>query len=69
MTTHDILDHLGTGFKYLLDALSISVVIGAVVQLLPPIAAGMSILWLGLQMFTWFRRKGWQTDEEKARNS
>lgn len=69
MTTHDLLDHLGTGFKYALDALSISVVIGAVVQLLPPIAAGMSIIWLSIQIFTWFRRKGWQTDAEKERDA
>lgn len=68
MTTHDLLDHFGTGLKYLLDAISISVVIGAVVQLLPPIAAGMSILWLGMQMFAYVRRKAWQTDEEKARD-
>lgn len=66
MTTHDILDHLGAGLKYLLDAVSISVVIGAVVQLLPPIAAGMSIVWLGLQMYAWFRRKAWLTDEERS---
>ena len=65
MTNHDIIDHLGTTAKYLLDALSISVVIGAVVQILPPIAAGMSILWLGMQMFAYFRRKAWQTDKEK----
>ena len=65
MTNHDLFDHLGTGAKYLLDALSISVVIGAVVQILPPIAAGMSILWLGMQMFAYFRRKAWQTDKEK----
>lgn len=68
MTTHDLLDHLGTGAKYFLDALSYTVVFGVVVQLLPPIAAGMSILWLGMQMFAYFRRKAWQTDAEKERD-
>lgn len=69
MTTHDLLDHLGTGFKHLLDVLSISVAVGAIVQILPPLAAAMSIVWLGLQMFAWFRRKGWQTDAEKERDA
>lgn len=67
MTTHDILDHLGTGAKHLLDIASYTVAIGVVVQILPPIAAAMSIVWLGLQMFAWFRRKAWQTDEENER--
>ena len=66
MTTHDLFDHLGSFAKHLLDALSYTVVLGVVVQLLPPIAAGMSIIWLSLQMFEWFRRKAWQTDKERA---
>lgn len=64
MTTHDILDHIGTGTKHLLDLLSVTVALGAVVQLLPPLAAGISIVWLSLQMFAWFRRKAWRTDRE-----
>lgn len=64
MTTHDILDHLGTGTKHFFDLLSYSVALGVVVQILPPLAAGLSIIWLGLQMFAWFRRKAWRTDQE-----
>jgi hypothetical protein len=64
MTTHDILDHLATFAKHLLDVISISVAIGAVVQLLPPLAAGLSAVWLLMQMFAWFRRKAWRTDQE-----
>jgi hypothetical protein len=67
MTTHDLLDNLIIGVRHLLDVLSYTVALGVLVQILPVTAAAMSILWLGIQMFTWFRRKGWQTDEEKAR--
>lgn len=64
MTTHDIFDHLGSGAKHFLDAISYTVAIGVVVQILPPIAAGMSIIWLGMQMFAWLRRRAWRTDQE-----
>jgi hypothetical protein len=67
MTAHDLFDHISTGVRHLLDVLSYTVAFGVLVQILPVTAAAMSILWLGIQMFTWFRRKGWQTDEEKAR--
>lgn len=67
MTTHDLLDHLSTGVRHLLDVLSYTVALGVLVQLIPPIAGTLSIIWLCLQMFAYFRRKAWQTDEEKAR--
>lgn len=69
MTTHDIFDHIVTAIKHLLDIASYTVAIGVLVQILPVTAAAMSILWLGLQMFTWFRRKSWQTDAEKERDA
>ena len=69
MTSNDLLGHIIIGVRHLLDVLSYTVALGVLVQILPVTAAAMSILWLGIQMFTWFRRKGWQTDEEKARNS
>jgi hypothetical protein len=64
MTAQDLFEHIGTSAKHLLDALSYTLVIGAVVQILPPLAAGLSIVWLGLQMFAYFRRKAWRTDQE-----
>mgnify|MGYP003412924987 FL=1 len=59
MTTHDILNHLSTGTRHLLDLLSATVAIGVIVQILPPLAATMTIIWTGLQIFGWFeaRRK------------
>jgi hypothetical protein len=69
MTTHDLFNHISMGVRHLLDALSYTVVLGVVVQILPPLAAAMSIVWLSLQMFAWFRRKAWQTDAEKERDA
>jgi hypothetical protein len=66
MTTHDFLDHIGTGTKHLLDLFSITVAIGAIVQILPPLAAGMTILWTGLQIYAWFRKKAWRAEVKEA---
>ena len=60
MTLHDALDHLGTGTKHLLDALSAAVAAGVIVQLLPPLAAAMTILWTGLQIYGWFVAGKWK---------
>lgn len=55
---------LATALKHILDVISISVVVGTIVHALPPLAAGLSIVWLSLQMYTWWRRKSWRTDQE-----
>ena len=67
MTLHEILDHIGTGTKHLLDLLSASVAIGVIVQILPPLAAAMTVLWTGLQIYGWFdlRRKAAQKERDK----
>jgi hypothetical protein len=66
MTTHDILDHIGTGTKHLLDLFSVTIAIGAVVQLLPPLAAAFTIVWTGLQIYGWFSRKSWRAEVKEA---
>lgn len=53
MGLQEALDHLGNGTKYVLDILSATVAVGVIVQLLPPLAAAMTILWTGLQIFAW----------------
>ena len=57
MTLSDALDHIGTGTKYLLDFVSITVALGAIVQLLPPLAAAFTIAWTGLQIYGWFEAR------------
>lgn len=64
MTTHDILDHIGTGTKQLLDLAAAFIAIGTLVQYLPPAAAALSMVWLFMQMFAYLRRKAWRTDKE-----
>lgn len=54
MTLNDALDHIGNGTKYTLDILSATVAVGVIVQLLPPLAALMTIIWTGLQIYGWF---------------
>lgn len=66
MTLHEFLDHLGTGTKHLLDLFSVTVAIGAVVQLLPPLAAAFTIAWTGLQIYGWFARKSWRAEVKEA---
>jgi hypothetical protein len=34
--------------------------LASVLGWLPPIASVFSIVWLGMQIFTWVRRKGWR---------
>lgn len=65
MTTHEFLDHIGDSARVLLDIVSYTLALGVLVQIIPVTAGAMSILWLGLQMFAWFRRKAWQTDAER----
>lgn len=60
MKPHHILDHLGDGAKHLLDFVSISVAVGTLVSLLPPIAAAMTILWTGLQIYGWVVAGKWR---------
>ncbi|MGX7895457.1 hypothetical protein [Tsuneonella sp. HG222] len=47
------LNHIPDGGKHALDALAALTVVGAFAQILPPIAAGLSIIWLALQIFGW----------------
>lgn len=44
------LDHMSDSAKYAIDALSIVTVLGALVQLLPSIAAILTIIWTGIRI-------------------
>jgi hypothetical protein len=67
MTLQHLLNQLIIFVKHVLDATAAFITIGALVEYLPPAAAALSMVWMCLQIFTWARRKGWQTDAEKAR--
>lgn len=57
MNLHDLLDTLGSGTKHLLDLVAAFIAVGAVVQYLPPLAAGFTVVWCGLQIFGWFEAR------------
>ncbi len=43
--------------RYILDAVAFSSVIASFAGILPPIAAGLSIIWLSIQIGEWGYRK------------
>lgn len=49
-----MLDNLSDGAKHTLDALAGVVALGAIAQILPPIAAVLSIFWLAVQIYDRF---------------
>lgn len=54
-------DHYGCNMnntiKYTLDATAVANVVATIVGLLPAIAAGLSIIWLGIQIYDRFKKK------------
>lgn len=54
-------NNLPDSAKHALDALAAVTALGAFAQLLPPLAAGLSIIWLSMQIYGWvearFKRK------------
>lgn len=51
------LNQIPEGGKHALDALAALTVVGALADILPPIAAGLSIIWLSLQIFGWVEHR------------
>lgn len=51
MNDHDIWKHLPEGFKHLLDALSIGTMLGTIFQMLPNIAALLTIVWTAIRIY------------------
>lgn len=51
MTNHDFWDHLPEGIKHLLDALSIGTMLGTLFQMLPNVAALLTILWTCIRIY------------------
>jgi hypothetical protein len=51
MTENDLWRHLPDGLKHLLDALSIGTMLGTLFQMLPNIAALITIIWTTIRIF------------------
>lgn len=59
MDDHDIWKHIPEGIKHLLDALSIGTMLGTLFQMLPNIAALLTIVWTGLRIYESDTVQGW----------
>ena len=52
-------DHLSQGTKHVLDGLSVITVLGALVDILPAIAAAFTIVWTGIRIYETDTVQGW----------
>lgn len=43
--------------KHILDAASLANVVATIMGLLPAIAAGLSIIWTGIQIYSWWKNR------------
>ena len=51
--------HLDEASKHILDGLSIATVLGTLIQVLPSIAAGLSIVWSVIRIYETKTVQGW----------
>lgn len=51
MSNHEFWDHLPNGAKHLFDALSIGTMLGTLFQMLPNIAALLTIIWTVIRIY------------------
>lgn len=59
MSEHDIWKHIPEGLKHLLDALSIGTMLGTLFQMLPNIAALITIVWTAIRIYETKTIQGW----------
>ena len=52
--------NLSDAAKHVVDGAAIGATIATIAGWLPPIAALMSIVWLGMQMYTWCASRKWE---------
>lgn len=52
-------EHLSEGTKHILDGLSVVTVLGALVEILPAIAALFTIVWTGIRIYETKTVQGW----------
>jgi hypothetical protein len=64
MTEH-FFDHISEPAKHILDALSIMTVLGTLVNILPAIAAVLSIVWSVIRIYESKTFQGWLGNKEE----
>lgn len=63
MDEHDLWKHIPEGLKHLLDALSVGTMLGTLFQMLPNIAALITIVWTLIRIFETKTVRGWLNKE------
>lgn len=63
MEEHDLWKHIPEGLKHLLDALSIGTMLGTLFQMLPNIAALITIVWTAIRIYETKTVQGWLNKE------
>lgn len=63
MDEHDLWKHIPEGLKHLLDALSIGTMLGTLFQMLPNIAALITIIWTAIRIYETKTVQGWLNKE------
>ena len=58
-------EHLSEGTKHVLDGLSVITVLGALVNILPAIAAAFTIVWTGIRIYETDTVQGWIKRKKK----
>jgi hypothetical protein len=56
---HDLWKHIPEGLKHLLDALSVGTMLGTLFQMLPNIAALITIIWTAIRIYETKTVQGW----------
>lgn len=59
MDEHDLWKHIPEGLKHLLDALSVGTMLGTLFQMLPNIAALITIIWTAIRIYETKTVQGW----------
>jgi hypothetical protein len=59
MSDDDIWRHIPEGVKHLIDALSVGTMLGTLFQMLPNIAALITIIWTTIRIFETRTVQGW----------
>lgn len=59
MDDHDIWKHIPEGIKHVFDVLSIGTMLGTLFQMLPNIAALLTIVWTSLRIYESATVQGW----------
>lgn len=57
MTIHDILKAMGDNVKHIADATAAVAAFGAMVQILPPLASLLTIIWMSLRIYDWIEAR------------